>query len=460
MTRGAPPPEPISPRISSKLVQHVQALVAYGAKAQAQAALRAALELPGTDIAVLEALAFQAFGLGVHTASREFYHRTTRAAPGDATCWYNLASAERTLGQLEAAEQACNQALQRDPGMTAAALLRSELRRQTPEANHVDQLRQWLARAPDGPAAIALNYALGKELDDLADYDAAFACFARGAALRRAGLTYDVRQDVWKLQRIRETFDGARLGAAPELQPPAFGFIVGMPRSGTTLIERVLTGGAAATSNGETDNLLRALMEGSPAALPDIFERIAAAAPARVAQRYGQFAGVGGNGQIVLEKLPLNYLYAGAIRLTLPSARILLLERKPADNCLAMFTTLFGAGYPFSYDLGDLARYFIAYQALVAHWQAVMPEQIQTLSYDAFVADPEPAGQRMAAHMGVPWDAALLRVEANRDSTATASAAQVRRPIYTASSGRWRNYARQLAPLTNAIESAGLAPFG
>ena len=405
--------------LSGKLVQHVQALVADGAKAQAQAALRAALELPGTDIAVLEALAFQAFGLGVHTASREFYHRTTRAAPGDATCWYNLASAERTLGQLEAAEQACNQALQRDPGMTAAALLRSELRRQTPEANHVDQLRQWLARAPDGPAAIALNYALGKELDDLADYDAAFACFARGAALRRAGLTYDVRQDVWKLQRIRETFDGARLGAAPELQPPAFGFIVGMPRSGTTLIERVLTGGAAATSNGETDNLLRALMEGSPAALPDIFERIAAAAPARVAQRYGQFAGVGGNGQIVLEKLPLNYLY-----------------------------------------LGDLARSFLAYQALVAHWQAVMPEQIQTLSYDAFVADPEPAGQRMAAHMGVPWDAALLRVEANRDSTATASAAQVRRPIYTASSGRWRNYARQLAPLTNAIESAGLAPFG
>ena len=446
--------------LSHEHVKHVQALVADGSKALAQAVLLAAVRLPGDDIAVLEALAFQAFGLGVHAVAREFYRRTTVARPGDATCWYNLASAERTLGQLEAAEQACDRALQRDPGLAAAALLRSELRRQSAEANHVDQLRQWLARTPVGPAAIALNYALGKELDDLADYDAAFACFARGAALRRAGLAYDVAQDLWKLQRIRETFGQARLNAAPGLEPAAFGFIVGMPRSGTTLIERVLTGSAAATSNGETDNLLRALMEGSPQAVPDIFERIAAADPASVVQRYRALAGARDEGEIVLEKLPLNYLYAGAIRLTLPSARILLLQRTPADNCLAMFTTLFGSGYPFSYDLADLARYFIGYQALIAHWQTVMPDQIQAVSYDAFVADPEPAGQRIAAHMGVPWDPALLKVEANQGSTATASAAQVRKPIYTASSGRWRNYARHLVPLTNALEDAGIAPFG
>ncbi len=472
MTRGTNPPEPgpsgsqdqrgpaAAPlTLSADHVQDVAALLGKGARPQAQALLRTFVELPGADIAVLEALAFQAFGLGVHEVAREFYARTTVAQPGDATTWYNLASAERTLGRLEAAERACDRALRCDPGMTAAALLRSDLRKQTPEANHVDQLRGWVARAGNSPAAIALHYALGKELDDLADYEAAFAHFAQGAAIRRAGLNYDVAQDLWKLQRIRETFDKARLGTAPRLEAPAFGFIVGMPRSGTTLIERVLTGNPAVTSNGETDNLLRALMEGSPATEPDIFKRIAAADPARVQAHYRTLSGAGADGGLVLDKLPLNTLYAGAIRLTLPSARLVLLQRTPADNCLAMFTTLFGAGYPFSYDLADLARYFIGYQALVRHWLEAMPDQFHAVSYDAFVADPEPAGAALAAHLAVPWELGMLRVEANRATTATASAAQVRQPIHTGSSGRWRNYARQLSPLTDALERAGIAPF-
>lgn len=438
----------------------LQNLLAAGRRGEAQAALGEVVKLRGNDMVVLEALAFLAFNVGAHGAAREFYHRTTLVSPGDAKCWYNLASSERTLGNLAIAEQACDHALKLDPELIPAALLRSELRKQTPDANHVDELRAWLGRTADGPAAIALNYALGKELDDLGEYDAAFASFARGAAIRRRTLDYDVATDVWKAGRIAETFSAARLADVGPLVEPDYGFIVGMPRSGTTLIERVLTGHHAVTSNGETDNLLKALMAGSPASASDIFARVAAADPALVHGAYARLAGAAGCGRVVLEKLPFNYLYAGAIRLTLPGARIVVLSRAPADNCFAMFSTLFGAGYPFSYALSDLADYYIAYRRLMAHWQQVMPEQLHEVSYEAFVGAPQAIGPAIAAHLGVTWDDAMLKVENNRTTTATASAAQVRKPIYATAKGRWRNYGKHLRPLTDALERAGIDPFG
>jgi hypothetical protein len=438
----------------------VRALAEAGRRVEALAELENASCLPGGRAEDHEHLAFMAFGLGAHEIARAMYARVAQLLPGDATAWYNLASSERTLGRLDVAEQACDRALALDPGMAKAALLRSQLRAQRPDANHVHELRRWLAKAPDDGAVVLLSYALGKELDDLGDYDEAFRYFSMGASNRRRNLSYDVERDAWKLRRIRETFDAQRLLRAPPLQATEYGFIVGLPRSGTTMIERVLTGNPEIVANGETDHLLKALMDGSQPDEQDVFLRIAESDPSQVRRAYAQRAADPWGRRLVLEKLPFNYLYAGAIRLTLPQARILLVTRSPADNCFAMFSTLFGSGYPFSYDLAELARYFVAYRELMAHWMAVLPDQMLEVSYEGFIEHPAKQGARLAAHLGVEWSDTMVNIENNPASTATASAAQVRRPIYKTAAGRWRNYATHLGPLLGALEAAGVDPCG
>ena len=406
-----------------------------------------------------EALAFAAFGLGAHELSRAFYSRVTEMAPGDATAWYNLATSDRNLGDLVAAEAACERTLALDDGFVQAALLRSQLRTQSADRNHLDDLRERLGRLQSSPAArMFLGYALGKELDDIGDHDQAFRFFALGAKARREALAYDVREDLGKLARIRQAFGAERLAGAPAAGAAGgFGFILGLPRSGTTMIERVMTGHPDAVSNGETDNLLAALMEGADRGAGDVFDQVAAADPAVVAQAYARRARRDGFG-LVLEKLPMNYLYAGAIRLAMPGARIVLVSRSAGDNAFAMFSTLFGAGYPFSYDLRELGAYLVGYHHLLRHWKSTLGTALMEVRYEDFVEAPAALGPGVAGHLGVDWRPDMVRIENNRSASATASAVQVRRPIYRSAVGRWRPYAAHLAPLLEVLGAAGIVP--
>lgn len=432
-----------------------EALTRLGRRAEAVAELEHARTLPAGGAADYEALAFAAFGLGEHELARAFYARVVELAPKDATAWYNLATAERNLGQLDLAEVASAQSLELDRRHVQAALLRSNLRTQRKDRNHIDELKRLLSEmAGSQRAEIFLNYALGKELDDVGAYDEAFGHFAKGAQARRASLQYDVADDLSKLRRIAEAYSAEQLARARSpSRPPAYGFVLGLPRSGTTLVERVLTGHPDVRSNGETDNFLAALMDGLCDGPGDIFDRAAAADPTRVADAYALRAGTPGAGGLILEKLPLNYLYAGAIRLALPEAPIVLVNRSAPDNLFAMFSTLFGGGYPFSYDLAELARYYSGYRGLIDHWKRCLGPQLLEVSYEALVQAPAEVGAQIATHVGVTWREAMVRVEDNRTASATASAAQVRQPIYGKSVGRWRNYARQLAPLLQALEA-------
>jgi tetratricopeptide (TPR) repeat protein len=434
-------------------------LAALGERGPALAELQAAADRPAGHAEDYEALAFCAFTLGAHELARDFYQRVVDMAPRDGLAWYNLATSDRNLGSLEAAESACGKALSLDPKLVQAALLRSQVRTQSSDANNLEDLRHRLSWARgDTASEIFLNYALGKELDDLGEFDQAFRHFARGAQLRRETLHYDVADDVRKLARIRDTFDADRLSAAPAAESPVeHGFIIGLPRSGTTMIERVLTGHPDVTSNGETDNLLGALTEGA-AEGRDVFDRIAGADPSIVAEAYRRRAEGGAVRRLVLEKLPLNYLYAGAIRLTLPRARMVLVTRGAADNAFAMFSTLFGAGYPFSYDLRELATYCVAYRDLATHWRTVLGSSLLAVRYEDFVESPSQLGAKVAAHLGIEWRDEMTKIEENRTASATASAAQVRRPIYKSAVGRWRDYASHLGPLLAALRENGIRP--
>lgn len=459
MTAGATPlsrPAPRGGRLGPAHAQHISQLDAQGMRQEARQALAAAASLPADDPADLEAIGFIAFGIGAHEIARSCYRRFCDAVPGDALGWYNLATALRNTGALTGAEAACDKALALDPVLVQAALLRAHVRTLSADAHHVDALRATLAIV-DGTSteALFLHYALGKELEDLGDFDQAFAHYARGAAIRRHSLRYDVREDVAKIERIIESFSTKRLAASsPLTREVSHGFIMGLPRSGTTLVERVLTGAPAVASNGETDLLLSALLAGTPPQGGDIFDRVASADPDLVAPAYRRMAGPFPPVSLILEKLPMNYLYAGAVRLTLPMARTILVERAPLDNCFAMYSTLFGSGYPFSYDFRDLAIYHSAYRKLVEHWSATLGDQLLRIDYQAFVTDPPGEGARAARHMGIGWADTMASIERNRSASATASASQIRRPIYTSAVGRAARFGRHLEPLADLLTRA------
>jgi tetratricopeptide (TPR) repeat protein len=424
---------------------------------------RAAALEPGTADAY-DGLAYVAAALGRHPQANGLYRRATEAAPHEARFWYNLACSERGLGRLLEAESACDRSIEEDPAHYPSYLLRAELRVQTPDFNHVEQLQRELSRAgSDYRATLFLGYALGKELDDLERFDEAFAWFSAAARTRRSRLKYDIAADEAKLRRIAQVFDRPAR-AAPAGDPSSRHiFIVGLPRSGTTLTERILTGLSGARSNGETENFSRSLFAATRPATAtapgqgDVFARAAAADAEAVAANYARAADAQGTGGGIIEKLPMNYLYLGAIQRALPAARLLAVQRSPLDSCFAMYRTLFGEAYPFSYDLEELARYYAAYQGLMRTWRRVLGAGLHEIAYEQLVREPHRVGAAAAQYCGLAWTDAAVEIQRNAAVSLTASAAQVRRPIYGTSSGRWRRYRAHLGPLLAALRRHGVA---
>jgi tetratricopeptide (TPR) repeat protein len=439
-------------------------LLQLGRARDAESVVCRALELAGGIADAYDGLAYVSAALGRHERASALYRRAAQLAPQTARFSYNLACSERSLGRLEEAEAACDQAIAAEAAQYPSYLLRSEIRVQTPQSNHVEELQAQLARAgADERARMFLGYALGKELDDLERFDEAFHWFSLAATTRRARLVYDVAADERKMRRIAQVYPAASLAslASPRTTPDAAPdvFIVGLPRSGTTLLERILSGLPGVSSNGETDNFSRALLAAADETQTDadVFARAAQAEAHQVAVNYHARANPLAADGSIIEKLPMNYLYLGAIHRALPDARILWVRRSPLDSCFAMYRTLFGEAYPFSYDFGDLACYFAAYNELMSHWCAALGGRLHEVLYEDLVREPQRVGADAARHCGLTWTPSAVNIERNTAVSLTASAAQVRRPIYGTSSGRWRHYRKHLQPLIAQLRRRGVA---
>lgn len=389
--------------------------------------------------------------------------------PAPSAFYFNKACMQRYLGDIDGAYENFSEAIRRSPNDYEAYYSRSGLRPARSEQNTIAELTQVVQAAEASGRQVVdihfLYFALAKEYEDLGRIEDASAALQKANGRRRSLMQYRVQTDVEIIHQIEQVFQPA-VFAEPkqgyrEAEPI---FILGLPRTGTTLVERILASHSAVESAGEINDFSIALIEAvKTSGLPVNNRQDFIAASAHLdfeslGRRYMEKTTQYCPGSVhIIDKLPFNYLYVGLIKLALPNAKIINLRRHPLDTCLAIYKQYFKDAYPFSYDLADLGTYYLAYDALMRHWEKVVPYGFLRVDYEAVVADPEQQARQIVAYCGLQWEAGCLDFHTNSSASKTASATQVRRPVYADSVAKWRRYETLLAPLLAQFERAGLA---
>ena len=435
----------LMPKDPIPLILRAKCLFVSGEARRAFEAAEAASKLVGNAPEALDACG-AIFGLlGIHKKAMEFFRRAVTARPGVPQYLFNLAATERMTGALEEAEAHCDAAIALDRHYGLAYYLRSDLRFQTADRNHIEEMETLirggrLAR----PSEVMLRFALGKEYEDLDLHDRAFDHVEAGCDLQHRSIAHDSAADIAEIDRIIRTHTRSWLAAAPPgYSAAAPVFVAGLPRTGTTLVERIVASHPAMESVGETGAFAAEMRRA-------MNDSTAKAAPAEIGRRYVDSATVFRDLRNVrfVDKTLQNYLYCGFIHAALPAARIILVQRHPLDACWAIYKAHFQGKFSFSYHQIELAEYYLAYRRLTRHWRATLPpEVLLEIDYEDIVSDQSAASRRLIGFLGLPWDDEVLRFHESVTPSATASAVQVRRPVYSSSVGKWRHHAERLAPL-------------
>ena len=383
-------------------------------------------------------------------------------SPTSAGLWFNLASAQRMVGNTSGAESSLTTAIKLDASDGGFFLSRSQLRRQTPEQNHVEELRAVLAQATGDTNRVLLGYALAKELEDLGRFQESFEFLRTASKVHRSRLQYDPAQELDLLKRLRNLAAPSNIQTALDRSNRAGPiFVLGLPRSGTTLVERIIASTGKVASAGEPSTLSAELWReaarhaGSRSRTETVIRTIEKNGSA-VARAYTNLLASRFAGERFVDKTLDNYLYASLIREHVAGARMICLRRNPMDTCYSMYKMIFFGVYDFTYDLDELADYFIAWDQLITHWETVLGDSWLTVDYETLVYEPEPTMRRIIDHCGLEWTEDCLRFHELATPVTSASAGQVNSPLNDRSIGLWRRYSDELSALANRLRAAGI----
>jgi len=455
-----------APDDPSVLLRLAQCLDGLRRRPEALRAAAAAERASGGNPRALAAIGLFYSAADEHFLSLAAYERACRQAPDNARLLFSRAVLRKNVGRLEEAEADYDRVLELDPKHYESYTNRSNLRTQTPDRNHVTALERLLARGDaDAGGEVQLCHALAKEYADLGRHTESWTLLERGARQRRRQLHYDVAADLGTIDALIEAFPAGPGQPAAGAAADAPIFIVGLPRAGSTLVERILSSHSGLRAAGELRHFTLAIAAAARAQAgrddPPMRQVIALSPQfdfAALGRDYlARCRPAAGSAPRFIDKMPGNFLYCGLIRRALRNARIVHVARGPLAACFAIYRVLFRDGYPFSYDLDELAQYYIAYRRLMDHWQRTMPGVIHELSYERLIADQPGETRRLLDFCGLDWEDACLDFHLNPAASTSASAHQVRRPIYSSAVNEWRNYAAQLAGLRSRLEAAGIA---
>jgi tetratricopeptide (TPR) repeat protein len=382
--------------------------------------------------------------------ARDCYEKALRAAPSNTLAIVGLGKIDALEGRFAQAEAAFKRSLEIEPNAHYALAAQAHLRRMTPAD------RDWVRRAEQVASSglrpldeTALRFAIGKYYDDIGDFSRAFRSYERGNELHRLNATRYNKETharyVDGLMRAytREVVTRACEGMSDSERPV---LVVGMPRSGTSLVEQIIASHPAAHGAGELEywtDVVHRSEEAVRGAMPSEATR------KRLAEKYLRVLdGHAADASRIVDKAPMNADYLGLIHAVLPRARVIYLQRDPIDTCLSCYFQQLSPVLNFAMDLTDLADYYREHRRLVAHWREVLPpETFLEVPYAELVADQEKWSRRIIEFIGLPWDDRCLEFHRTTRAVTTASTWQVRQKIYTSSVERWRNYEKFIGPL-------------
>ena len=368
----------------------------------------------------------------------------------------------KSVGRLDEARAELRMALELNPDHYGAYSNLNDLETFKADDELLAKMKDILATAenPRSERYMPIHFALGKALEDAGDYPLALEHYAIGAKMRRSQLKYDEAEtfgffDQIKATFSRETFDNRPWTGNPSPKPV---FIVGMPRSGSTLVEQILSSHPKTHGAGEIKVMHRSLgaIRDRFPSIPKYPAMVGALEPAHFEQIANSYLAEverdADGAERITDKLLTNFFFVGLIQILFPNAKIIHTRRNPVDTCLSAYTKLFKDDMPHSYDFGELGRYYRHYEDLMDHWAKVLPPGVMlTVDYEAVVGDIEANARALVDHVGLEWDDACLAFHKSTRAVKTASVVQVRKPVYQTSVERWKRYGDGLAPLLQAL---------
>jgi len=417
---------------------------------------------------------WSSLGLHFHQLnSLSFAHQcfanAVKIEPNNSHYQFNYATSLRNTGDLEGSTQALNKVISLKPNDWDAYLARSLLKKVTQETNNIAELIALTnTEKTNKEAQSKLFFALAKEEEDCQQYKNSIKHLQQANEIRSQFTQYNIDNDIDTINDICANFSDFT-DLKPTIKPKKSNqpiFIIGLPRTGTTLLERIISQHPDVLAAGELHDfstcLTLAVNSSSSTPLKNKQDFIKQSANIDY-QALGE-AYLGSTKELVqqnpffIDKMPLNFLYTGLIQRALPEAKIIHLTRSPMAACYAIYKTSFGQAYPFSYNLNDLAKYYIAYRKLMDHWLKINDDNIVEVSYESLVKSPQETSEKVFRFLSLPWQTKYLELKNNKQASATASSSQVRGKIYQSSVELWRNYTDELAPLRKKLLQAGIDP--
>ncbi|NOX68812.1 MAG: tetratricopeptide repeat protein [Gammaproteobacteria bacterium] len=401
--------------------------------------------------------------MGEHGLARSWFEKATTARPDHPPFMLNRANNLIYHGETGEAETALGEIIVMQANSPQAHWALASVRKAR-DRQHIEQMQLLLAQKSQPPRVQAFYYyGIGKELEDLQEWDDAFEAFSRGAAVRRTTVAYDEAAEIEMFAFLEKHFTADWLADGSTGDDSAAPiFVLGQPRTGTTLIERIISSHSHVHSAGELQQFSLAIRRLSDHKDPKrfsagFFEASLGVDCKRIGATYMESTKrMRGTRPRFVDKLPQNYLLIPLILKALPNAKIVHLQRDPMDACFSSYKQLFADAYLHSYDLREMARHHARYRRLMDVWRERFSGSFHDISYESTVSDLEPNARELVEYLGLPWEDAALRFHEQNKAVSTASAVQVREPVHTRSVGRWRKYEKQLESMRDELTRQGI----